>query len=249
MKSLYVQVNSIKIHYLTAGQGKTLVLLPSLWITSESYICLGSELSKYFKVIIPDIFRGRSVFNKNGKNIVDYVETFAHFANVLSLNKYYLVGISFSGLIATKYAVQYSNTINKLFLVSTTTVPLSIKNKKFILIYGYAKLLYHNMFSMDGIRTNLLWFGDGLKNLFKHPIQVIFEGLVATSNYDDQIIDMKVPTKLLFANKDEFISKETISRMKRINNLEIEVVDHYHAWFFRHEEMLVRRIVDFFNIL
>ena len=124
MKSLFIQTNSNKIHYLTAGQGKTLVLLPSLWVTSKSYIRLGIVLSKNFKVIIPDIYRGASVFYKNGKNIDDYVDSFAQFTKALSLNEFYLIGISFSGLLATMYALQHSNLINKLFLVSTATVPI-----------------------------------------------------------------------------------------------------------------------------
>ncbi|KKU10787.1 MAG: alpha/beta hydrolase fold protein [Parcubacteria group bacterium GW2011_GWA2_46_7] len=250
MKSSFVQVNTSKIHYLTAGGGMTLVLLPSLWVTSESYIFLGSELSKNFKVIIPDIYRGESVFDKNTKNIDDYVESLYDFIKALSIDKFYLVGISFSGLVATQYAFQHAKSINRLFLVSTTAVPLLIKNKKLILIFGYAKLLYHNMFSGDGIKTNLLWLNDSIKNLIRHPKQVIYEGFLATSNYDDNITDMKVPTKLIFAKKDEFIPTETLTetliKMKKITNLEVEVVDHYHAWFFRHEDELAKRVVDFF---
>ena len=247
MKSQFIQFDKTnKTHYLVAGHGDVLILLPSLWVTSESYISLGSELSKNFKVIIPDIYRGKSVFDKNTGNIDDYVEAFYNLIKALSIDKFYLVGVSFSGLVATKYILQHPKTINKLFLVSTTAVPLLFKYKKLILIYGYIKLLYHNLFSIDGIKTNLLWCSDSIKNLVRHPVQVINEGFIATSNYDDRVSDMNVPTKLVFAKKDEFISKETLIRMRKIKNLEIEIVDHFHAWFFKHEDELANRIVAFF---
>lgn len=249
MKNSYIQINGIKVHYLMSGNGEVLLLLPSIWLTSKSYIPLGLELSKGFKVIIPDIYRGNSVFNKYVMNIQDYVEALHDFTKALSIKNFYLVGISFSGFIATKYTLKYSTSINKLFLVSTTPIPLLFKNKKLILIYGYMKLFFHNMFSLNGVKTNLIWMCDGVENLLKHPKQVIFEGLMATSNYDDQVTDMKIPTKLIFAQKDEFIPLDIVSRVKKITNLEIETVDHYHAWFFKREDELANRIVSFFKVL
>jgi len=247
MKNQFVQTNSNKIHYLTGGQGKTLILLPSLWITSTSYHVLGSELSKYFQVIIPDIYRGKSHFNKNATNIDDYVKSLSYFVEALSLKKFYLVGVSFSGLLATKYTLKHSNTIYKLFLVSTAVGPLSVKNKRLLLILGYAKLLFHNMFSSDGIKTNILWLRDSIQNLMRHPLQVLYEGIVATSDDKNHVFDMNVPTKLLFARKDEFIPVKVLSVMEKISNLEIEVVDHYHAWFFKQEDILAKKIVAYFK--
>jgi hypothetical protein len=103
------------------------------------------------------------------------------------------------------------------------------------------------MFSFDGIASNWLWITDGIENAWRHFRQTWTEGLIATSLKIANIKSLPIPTKLVFALRDEFIPREAVERLSKVKNLELEVVDRYHAWFFRHEEELAVEIFKFFN--
>lgn len=235
------------VHYVELGHGEPLVLLPSLWTTTKSYRILGKELAQHYHVYIPNLYRGKSTFSRNARTLEDYVTGLDAFINGLHLQSPYLIGVSMSGLLASRYVHEHPSTIKKLYLVSTSPIPVELKNKKTILLSGYAKLLYHNMFSSDGIKTNALWVTDGLSTLVKHPRQMVHDGLIAIADYTHKPDAMPVPTKLLFAGRDEYIPARTVDLMKHVKNLEIEEVDRYHGWFFQHEEELAQKIVDFFS--
>lgn len=236
-----------KIFYREFGKGESLVLVPSLWVTSTSYIELGKELGKHFHVFIPDLYRGKSVFPKVITSIDAYVNKLEEFVRRLRLTQYFLIGVSLSGIAATKYVLRYKHRPKKMFLISSTVLPLNIKRKRLILFWGYLTLLYHNMFSREGRAINWLWISDGLENTRKHFRQAWTEGLIATSLKIEDIKKLPVSTKLVFALRDEFIPREAVARLSKVKNLELEVIDRYHGWFFRHEKELVEKIVHFFN--
>ena len=236
------------IHYLEFGKGDPVVLVPSLWVTSKSYVALGQELGKYFHVYIPDIFCGKSKFSRTVTSIEAYVAMLGEFIRRLHLKNYYLVGVSLSGIIVSKYIITYANKPKKMFLISTTVVPLRMKHERLTLFWGYVMILYHNMFSLDGIATNWLWITDGLKNVWlRHVRQAWTEGKIATSLKIDNVKQLPVPTKLVFALRDEFIPREAVSRLSKVKNLEVETVDGHHGWFFGHEEELAQKIGRFFQ--
>lgn len=236
------------IHYLEFGKGIPLVLVPSLWLTSKSYVVLGRKLGNHFRVYIPDIFRGESQFYNNATTLDEYVELLGEFIKRMKLKSYFLVGISLSGIVATKYILNHSRLPTKLLLASTTVLPLNIRNERFILFWGYVLLLYHNLFSIEGLANNWLWITDGLQNLWRHPRQAWSEGLIATSLGIQNISKVPVPTKLIFALRDEFLPREAVTRLAKVKNLDLELVDRHHAWFFRHEEELAGKIFKFFGV-
>ncbi len=176
-----------------------------------------------------------------------YVAKLAEFIMSLHLKNYYLVGVSLSGIIASKYIFAYPNRPKKMFLVSTTVLPLRIQRQRLTLFWGYLMLLYHNMFSLDGIVTNLLWIMDGPGNARRHFRQAWTEGMIATSLDIKNIKQLPVPTKLVFALRDEFIPGEAVDRLSKVKNLELESVDRYYGWFFRHEEELAKKIFEYFS--
>lgn len=236
------------IHYLEFGKGEPLVLVPSLWVTSKSYVALGQALGTQYHVFIPDLYRGKSEFSGTATSIEDYVAMLGEFIRRLHLSRYYLIGVSLSGIVATKYVLNKTNLPIKLLLVSSTVLPLNIKNPRRTLFWGYLMLLYHNMFSIEGLAVNWLWITDGLENVWRHFRQAWTEGLIATSLEIKDVKRLPVPTKLIFALRDEFIPREAFDRSRTVKNLELEAVDGYHGWFFRHEQELVTKIFKFFDV-
>lgn len=243
-----LQINKDEtLFYREFGEGKAVILIPSLWVTSKSYVELGRELGRYYRVLIPDIFRGKSVFPIVATNIDAYAAKLDEFIRLLHIKSYNLIGVSLSGITATKYILKYPNRPNKMFLVSTTVLPLRIKRERAMLFWGYITLLYHNSFSWEDFTINWLWIADGIENAWRHFRQAWTEGIIATSLKIENVQRLPVSTRLVFALRDEFIPQEAVSRLSKVKNLQIEVVDRYHGWFFKHENQLVKKIVEFFG--
>jgi len=65
MKSKFLNTNDGKIHYLEGGKGDTVILLPSLWLTSRLYKIFAEQLSQDYQVLIPDFYKGKSQFKSS----------------------------------------------------------------------------------------------------------------------------------------------------------------------------------------
>ncbi len=238
-------------HYQEFGKGQTLLLLPSNWLTTKSYKTFAEKLSNNFRVIIPELFRGKSRYKKNAFSIDDYTEKLHFLVNDLKIKKFYLLGISFSGLIAIDYLHKYPLDLKKVMLVSIIAPPLFPKERKLTLLTGfvnYAKLFLHNFTSWKGTRINFLWLSDGLFNcLIKHPKQFFLDAIIATKTFNKTPLKVSVPTKILLATKDEFVPYDNVNKTIAIDGLEIEAINGYHAWFFLNENLLVKKVIEYFT--
>jgi pimeloyl-ACP methyl ester carboxylesterase len=235
------------IHYLEFGSGKTVIILPSLWVTSRSFERLGKEMGKYYHVLIPDIYRGKSTFPHTGTSIDAYASKLEEFIDRLQIKTYFLIGNSLSGFVATEFVFRHTPLPKKMILISTTVVPLGKKHQRMELSVGHIFLVIHNLFSFDGIRTNWMWYSDGFVNMCRHFRQVVTEGLIGLSITVKVRQRLPVPTKLIFALRDEFFPRDMVKRFPMIKNLDVECVDGRHGWFFLHEKELTNMIVRYFR--
>jgi len=241
MKSKYLKINGFNIHYLESGKGSVVVLLSSLGITSKSYRQFGERLAKKHKVIIPDLGKGKSSGEKLITSLDDYVSLLNNFLKKLKINKFYLLGFSLGGLIASEYCKKYPLKIKALFLTSTTLVP--IKGK--LLLKSYPCLLSKNLFSREGRKVNLLWLSDGFTSFFNQPRQVLENFHLGFKNLSDELANLKVPNLLILADKDEFIPFRKIIEMKNLKGINLEVVKGGHDWFFLEPEKFLATVKKF----
>lgn len=239
--------NGDRIHYLKFGKGKPLLLLPSMWLSSRSYSKLGKELGKYYMVYVLDLYKGKSVFKDTAKNYKDYCEELLLVIDKLNLKKYYLCGISLSGVIVNKFIHEYSPKPEKAFLISTTILPVQIQKQTFTLLKGYMMLFYHNFFSINGTLINIKWLADGLDFAGRHFMQALAEGEFASKVSLDHVAVMPVPTKLLYAKKDEYLPSGTFDDHLNVKNLDAETVNEYHTWFFGREAELAGKMHKFLH--
>jgi hypothetical protein len=150
-------------------------------------------------------------------------------------------------MIAIDYSKQYPESIKKMMLVSSIKFPLSLKRKDFTLVaglVGYIKLFYHNIFSIEGIKVNLRWINEGINFFIRHTKQFFIDALIATKYSQDSSFELQFPIKILIASKDEFI---TCKEIEKRNNIEIEIIDGYHTWFFLNEKLLITKVFDYFK--
>lgn len=114
-------VNDYAIRYLDNGpaDGRTLVLLHGIGASAERWSRVIPTLSKYFRVITPDIVG----FGYSDKPTVEYtMDFFLDFFNVfldsLDISKASMVGSSFGGHLATEFAIRFNRKIDRLVLAS-----------------------------------------------------------------------------------------------------------------------------------
>jgi len=249
MQSKFCKIPNGNIHYLEAGSGKTVILLPGIWITSRSLEEVGVVLAMHFHIIIPDLFKGRSTFSVSPNKLDDYSKALFEFIKKLNISNFSLVGWSIGGLIVSSYAQTYSSNLNKLIFINSSTMHQEFMEKPEVIFRGYIRLIGNNLLTLKGIRINSLWFFDALRFFLRHPHQFLKE--IQIGMYDRSLIKatkMPVVSKLLIAEKDEFVDSNTVKGANQnINNLEVKIVKGRHDWLYYDESLLMEELVHFLS--
>jgi pimeloyl-ACP methyl ester carboxylesterase len=115
----YVDVNGVRIRYITVGEGTPLVLLHTLRTQLDIFQKVIPELSKYFKVYAPD-YPGHGwsdITNEKLKPEVFY-KTAAGFLDALDINDAIVAGISIGGTISLVLAARHNPRIKKVISIN-----------------------------------------------------------------------------------------------------------------------------------
>ena len=119
-------VNGYQIRYFDYDRAinqsydrKDLVLLHGLGASAERWLRVIPDLTKHFRVIVPDIIG----FGYSDKPTVEYtmeffIKFFENFLKNLDIDKLNIVGSSFGGHLATEFAIRYNDRVEKLVLAA-----------------------------------------------------------------------------------------------------------------------------------
>lgn len=109
------------IYYEVYGEGKPLILLNGIMMSTASWSEHIKILSKYFKVIVYDMRdQGKSSKVKNEYDISLHSEDLKKLIDYLGIEKVNLLGLSYGGQVAEIFASKYPKYIDKLILSNTT---------------------------------------------------------------------------------------------------------------------------------
>jgi len=146
----FVDVGSVKIHYLIAGQGdKTIVLLHGGGLdTAElSWELFIPELTENFSVFALD-WPGYGQSDKpDVKFTIDYyIDLFDNFLNAVDVRKASLAGISMGGAIAIGYSLKHPEVVEDLILVDSyglqQKVPMQFLSYLYVQTPGVRRMTY-----------------------------------------------------------------------------------------------------------
>ena len=169
-----------------------------------------SRLSRYFKIIIPDL----PAHGKSEGSPLDTAEEYARwldeFSKSLSLDSFYLMGHSFGGAIAQEFARHYAVKLKGLILIGTGP------NFRLSKIY---KELYEqgiDLSQKENIKSFLLSkdvpysFIKGYETLKKMSSSVLHDDLLAAGKFDSAswLSSIKVPSLVLWGEHDTITPKE-----------------------------------------
>jgi len=132
----FIIIGGLKIKYLdydhepkcSNDQHPILVLLHGLGASCERWLNVAPMLSKYFRIIIPDIIGfGHSDKSSTEEYRMDYFVRFLQaFLDKLNIGRpIILCGHSFGGYLATEFSIAFNNRVDKLILVAPAGVSKS----------------------------------------------------------------------------------------------------------------------------
>lgn len=118
----YFDFNSKSIYYETLGQGKPIVLLNGIMMSTLSWQMFKDELSLNNQLILVDFLdQGRSGKMEDSSYTQDVqVELLKALLHELNITKVNLVGISYGGEVALEFATKYEECVDKMVLFNTT---------------------------------------------------------------------------------------------------------------------------------
>ena len=196
----------VTMHYYCAGRrGTPVVLIHGLGSSAETWAALMPLLSEECLVYAPDLPGfGRTPMAPEGTNIRTHVLYLERFLDVLGYPRVTLVGNSLGGWIATRFAVEHPERVERLYLLNSA---------------GLRRENLHSPYVEDRIAAN-----RSLENMLGYSLPVpnfVLDALVSNSQapayagfirgYDPReeldmvLADVQVPTTIIWGERDNLL--------------------------------------------
>jgi pimeloyl-ACP methyl ester carboxylesterase len=116
-----IELSDVRMHYELSGHGDSVLLLPGLGQTTRVYDPIAPILAEHFSVILLDNRGiGLSVAKRPARRLDDYVSDTLELLDALQVDRAHLIGMSFGGVLAQRFAADHPKRVNRLVLISTT---------------------------------------------------------------------------------------------------------------------------------
>ncbi|UCF84190.1 MAG: alpha/beta hydrolase [Desulfobacteraceae bacterium] len=121
IRSKYAEVNGIRLHYVSVGQGKLIMFVhgfPEFWVEWENHLM---DFGKDHEAVALDM-RGYNLSSKPAEpehyQIKDLIEDLRALAEYLGHKKFILVGHDWGGAVAWSFAIRHPEWLEKLIIVN-----------------------------------------------------------------------------------------------------------------------------------
>jgi pimeloyl-ACP methyl ester carboxylesterase len=199
-------LDGVAMRYYYAGRrGRPLVLIHGLGSSAETWAALMPLLSKEFQVFAPDLPGfGKTPLAPEGTNINTHVTYLKRFVDALGYPRVTLVGNSLGGWIATRFAVEYPELVEQLYLLNSA---------------GLRRENWHSPYSEDRVAAR-----QSLEHILGFPAPVptfILDAVVRNSQtpayvgfirgYDPReeldavLVDVHVPATIIWGERDNLL--------------------------------------------
>lgn len=191
------------ISYIEEGTGEVILFLHGWGQNKEMMFPLIDELKNNYRCILIDLPGfGKSEFN-GSKNLEEYTVYLRNFLECRNIIPRHIVGHSFGGKLALNYYLKYKD-INSLTFIASPILRPKRGIKYYLKIYAY-KL-------MKRLKINTCKKGsEDYRNCSKN-MKSFFVNVV-NRHFNKEIKNIKVPTLLLWGDKDE---KVPLNKAKKI---------------------------------
>ena len=221
---MYFEFQGKKIYYETHGKGKPIVLLNGIMMSTASWTAFVPTLSENNMLVLVDFLdQGKSHYMTETYDQSLQVEVLLGLLDELKLEKASLMGISYGGEVALKFAIKYGNRVDRLLLFNTTA-----KTSEWLRDIGkgwnrigetldgqtYYDATIPVIYSSGFYGREIAWMRNREKLLVPLFSDPVFQGrmrrLVLSSDYHDctaGLKDIKNPTLVVACTEDTLIPK------------------------------------------
>ena len=204
-----------------------------------------------YKVFVPDLPGfGQEPPPATAWSIDDYVEWVKKFSEKNNFSQFYLLGHSFGGGLAAKYASKYPENIVKLFLVASAIVRRKTFKKELFkklakILNKFSVLPYYNLFRRAFYKIVLKSDYLSVENAIMREtyLRVISEDLLSC------LSGISAPSIIIWGKKDEDTPlKDAYLIKEKIPGSRLEVLDNIgHDINSKAPEILAEKIIKFIN--
>lgn len=244
------------IHEIGDEHLPTLLLLHGMSGSSTMWYPNVEYLSKYFRVITPDIIgqAGKSLLEKPLKSSDDLVKWLDEVIINLNVNQIYLCGLSFGGWLAAKYTIFDQTKVKKLIMLDPAATLVPMKTKFFFKMFT-AILIPATGESFEKWLTQ----GYEMNPDFSRQIEV---GMMDYKNMkgqkvifakaipDRELNSIKISVMVLIGDKSVIYDpKKAIEKAKKtITNVRAEIIQNCsHSMNMEQADFINLMIHDFIN--
>ena len=259
-------INGYSIRYLDyddvthrSDNYKFLVLLHGLGASAERWLLVAPTLSKYFRVIVPDIIG----FGYSDKPTVEYtmdffVGFFQGLLKDLQIDRPIIVGSSFGGYLATEFAIRFNNRVEKLVLAAPAGAMRSSTSVLDQYIMAALYPTYENALRafMDMAFDPSIVTEDTVRDFInrmrlpnaKYAFMSTLLGIKDSPKLQDRISKVLAPTLLLWGDNDNMIPLQYSKEYTMIPYSELVVIkDCGHVPFVEKPIMFNQTILRFLD--
>ncbi len=210
MREETIIIDGMVISYKIVGQGPTILILHGWGRGSDSYSQVMESIAKEgYSVVVPDLPGfGKSEPPKEAWGVDKYAQFAFQFSQKLSLTKFYLLGHSFGGQVAFKFAIEHPDRLAGLILCAAAVVRRKPDFKKRMIhfVSNMGSMVFSfwpfSMFSTIAGRAFYRILGSGdwrySKGIMKYVRQkVVRQDLSALTSH------VTVPTLIVWGDQDK----------------------------------------------
>jgi len=266
IKSNHIVVDGIKIFYRTAGDlnSPLLVFFPA-WGTKVGrtipHIKIGKDelintlSSKFYVIDIEHPGLVRSQSPSPSWTLKEYATFYHKLFNKLQINKFYLLGSSFGGGIASIYSILFSQDLIALFLTDSVVskeypVTEFVNKKRNIIIQVLKSKIVPSFIKKLAINN---YMGTPISSITEDEIgrKLAMCKSFDTLSLDIRYEDIKVPTLVVWGKDDRYTHPIEYGRdiAKKISNSKLIEVNGAVEYIYQYSQDFLSILLDYINTL
>ncbi|WIV12774.1 alpha/beta hydrolase [Proteiniborus sp. MB09-C3] len=213
-----VLIQGKNMYYETYGEGEPIVILNGIMMSTGSWTSFIDIFSRKNKLVLVDFIDQGQSDRAEGEYSQDmHVEMLKELFSILGLDKVHLVGISYGGEVAQRFALKYQAQLLSLILSNTTSYTNHIlKDIGDGWIYAaktydgstFFKVTMPYVYSPEFYESNITWLKEREKAFSVSLKPEWYEGFIRLVrsaedlNITDALHNIKVPTLIIGAEYD-----------------------------------------------
>lgn len=255
------------LFYETHGAGEPLLLIPGFASGAWNWFRQIGDLSKTFKVIT---FDPRGIGKSKAENENDladlsmkvFADDVCYILNELDIEKAHILGASFGGFVAEKFALNFPDRLDKLILACTSFGGAHHVPPDLEVLMAFAST--DEMNTSERIRKFMIpaftpeftaEFPEIVEKVCRLreesvvPEKVYLAQLTAATTFDykDRVNDIKNATLIITGDKDKVVPiQNSVNLAERMPNAKLEIIKNgSHLFFVENAEEFNRKVKEF----